>query len=82
MSDTMLAAVLERPERLALLRIPTPRPAEGEVVIRVEACGICGSDLRYLAGHNPWAMQTLGVARPNPPHMVLGHEVAGTIVAA
>ena len=80
MSDTMLAAVLERPEELALLRIPTPHPAAGEVAIRVEACGICGSDLRYFAGENPWAMQTLGIVKPNPPNMVLGHEVAGTIV--
>ena len=82
MSDTMLAAVLERPGQLALLRIPTPAPADGQVVIRVEACGICGSDLRYLAGDNPWAKQTLGVAKPNPPNMVLGHEVAGTVVQA
>ena len=80
MTDTMLAAVLERPEQLALLRIPSPRPAEGEVLVRVEACGICGSDLRYFAGQNPWAMQTLGQDRPSPPNMVLGHEVAGTVV--
>ncbi|MFW6162153.1 MAG: zinc-dependent alcohol dehydrogenase [Planctomycetota bacterium] len=80
MSETMLAAVLERPEQLSLLRIPVPRADEGQVVLRVEACGICGSDLRYLAGENPWAMQTLGSDKPNPPNMVLGHEVAGTIV--
>ncbi len=80
MSETMLAAVLERPGELSLLRIPAPQAAEGEVVLRVEACGICGSDLRYVAGGNPWAMQTLGRPKPSPPNMVLGHEVAGTIV--
>jgi len=82
MSESMLAAVLERPGQLSLLRIPVPEPAPREVLVRVEGCGICGSDLRYLAGENPWARQTLGVAKPNPPNMILGHEVAGTIVKA
>jgi len=82
MSDTILAAALERPGQLSLLRIPAPEPGPAEVILRVEACGICGSDLRYFAGENPWAWQTLGQSRANPPHMILGHEVAGTIVAA
>lgn len=53
-----------------------------EVMVRVRACGICGSDLRYVAGENPWAQHTLGVTKPNPRRMILGHEVAGEIVAA
>ncbi|MFP4056550.1 MAG: zinc-dependent alcohol dehydrogenase [Candidatus Brocadiia bacterium] len=81
-NETMLAAVLERPGQLSLLRIPVPQPLPDEVLVRVEACGVCGSDLRYFEGENPWAAQTLGLTRPNPPNMVLGHEVAGTIVAA
>jgi 2-desacetyl-2-hydroxyethyl bacteriochlorophyllide A dehydrogenase len=82
MAESMLAAVLERPGQLALLRVPVPPLADGEVLLRVEACGICGSDLRYFEGDNPWARQTLGFAKPNPPNMILGHEVAGTIVRA
>lgn len=44
------------------------------------ACGICGSDVRYLHGENPWSQHTLGKNLPSPPNMVLGHEVAGATV--
>ncbi len=75
----MLAAVLRGPGHLAVERVPIPEPAAGEVLCEVAACGICGSDLRYLVGENPWAKHTLGVETPNPPDMVLGHEVSGVV---
>lgn len=50
------------------------------VLVKVEACGVCGSDFRYFAGENPWAQHTLGKFVPNPPNIVLGHEFAGTVV--
>lgn len=75
----MLAAVLEEPGQLRVRRVPVPTAAPGEVICRVRACGICGSDLRYLAGENPWAKHTLGYEKPNPPDMILGHEVAGVV---
>lgn len=75
----MLAAVLKGPGNLVVERIPIPRLRADEVLCRVRACGICGSDLRYLAGENPWAKHTLGYEKPNPPDMVLGHEVAGVV---
>ncbi len=78
MSD-MSAVVLRGPGELAVERIPVPEPQSGEVLCEVAACGICGSDLRYLAGENPWAKHTLGEDRPNPPVMVLGHEVSGVV---
>ncbi len=77
----MLAAVLRGPNDLVVEPIPMLPPDEGELMCRVRACGICGSDLRYLAGENPWAMHTLGYEKPNPPNMVLGHEVAGMVDA-
>ncbi|MGC9318887.1 MAG: zinc-dependent alcohol dehydrogenase [Armatimonadota bacterium] len=77
--ETMLAAVLRGPDDLVVERIPVPQLRPDEVLCEVHACGICGSDLRYLAGENPWAKHTLGVERPNPPEMVLGHEVAGVV---
>ncbi|MEA3399927.1 MAG: alcohol dehydrogenase catalytic domain-containing protein [Armatimonadota bacterium] len=77
--ETMLAAVLRGPEDLVVERIPAPQPGPDEVLCEVHACGICGSDLRYLAGENPWAKHTLGVEKPNPPDMVLGHEVSGVV---
>src|SRR5665647_554873 len=81
----MTAVVLEAPRRLALREIPVwPIDSYGDpdlVLVRVEACGVCGSDFRYYAGENPWAMHTLGRHVENPPGIVLGHEYAGEVVA-
>ena len=77
MAETMKAAVLRGPRDLAVMDIPRPEPRSGELLLHVAACGICGSDLRYFEGENPWATHTLGYDKPNPPNMVLGHEVAG-----
>lgn len=49
---------------------PEPDLAAGEVLIRVESVGICGSDIHAYLGHD---------AR-RPPPLILGHEAAGTIV--
>jgi len=76
----MKAAVLVEPGRIELQEIPDPTAATDEVIVKVRACGICGSDLRYFHGENPWAIHTLGYDKRNPPNMVLGHEVAGEIV--
>jgi threonine dehydrogenase-like Zn-dependent dehydrogenase len=76
----MRAAVLEKPERLRVKEIPVyPFTSQDEVLLEVEACGVCGSDLRYYKGENPWALHTLGEERPNPPNIVMGHEYAGTV---
>jgi threonine dehydrogenase-like Zn-dependent dehydrogenase len=68
----MRAAVYEGEGRLAVRDLPDPRPAPGEVVVEVEACGICGSDVQIIGvppGH------------PSSPPMVIGHEFVGTVVA-
>jgi L-iditol 2-dehydrogenase len=80
LSDTMLAAVLEAPGRIVAREVPLPVCEPDQVLVQVEACGVCGSDLRYFEGENPWAIHTLGYDRPSPPNMILGHEVAGRIV--
>ncbi len=84
--DTIPAAVLESPKALSIKDIPLWRLEQyGDpdlVLVRVEACGVCGSDFRYYLGENPWAQHTLGRFVPNPPNIVLGHEYAGTVVAA
>jgi threonine dehydrogenase-like Zn-dependent dehydrogenase len=77
MTGTMRAVVLRRPGELAVMDVPIPELLPGQQLVRVSACGICGSDLRYLAGENPWARHTLGIDKPNPPDMVLGHEIGG-----
>lgn len=77
----MKAVVLTKPKNLELLDIPTPvLTEESHVLIEVKACGICGSDLRYWKGDNPWALHTLGRHIDNPPNMVMGHEFAGEVV--
>lgn len=81
----MKAVVLEAPRRLALREIPVwPIETYGDpdlVLVKVAACGVCGSDFRYYAGENPWALHTLGRHVDNPPGIVLGHEFAGEVVA-
>lgn len=77
----MRAIVLKRPKTLELTDIPVySLKEEDHVLVKVEACGICGSDLRYWAGENPWALHTLGRHIDNPPNLVMGHEYAGEVV--
>ncbi len=81
----MEAVVLEGPESLVVRQIPMwPLESYGDgdlVLVEVKACGICGSDLRYFKGENPWAQHTLGRHVDNPPNIVLGHEFTGRVVA-
>lgn len=79
MSGTMRAAVLHGPRNLAVESVPLPTAEPGQELVRVGACGLCGSDLRYFAGENPWAKHTLGYEKPNPPNMILGHEIGGFV---
>ncbi len=51
------------------------------ILIKVKACGVCGSDFRYYQGENPWAQHTVGKHIENPPNIVLGHEYSGIVVA-
>jgi len=69
----MKAFSLERyGEPLVLKEVPDPVPGEGEVVVRVRACGICGTDLKIAKG----ALSSI-VTLPHVP----GHEIAGDIAA-
>ncbi len=72
----MLAVVAEDVGAVTLAqRDEPPEPASGEVLLRPEAVGICGSDFHLIAGE--LSEQAGGSQFPR----VLGHEVAGTIVA-
>jgi threonine dehydrogenase-like Zn-dependent dehydrogenase len=59
--------------------VPTPALSAGQVLIKVSKCGICGSDVRYFHGENPWSKQTLGRHIDNPPNIILGHELTGVV---
>jgi threonine 3-dehydrogenase len=64
-----------RPESgAALVELPTPEPGPGEVVVRVEAASICGTDL-HIYRWDSWAAHRI----TNLP-LTFGHEVAGTVV--
>lgn len=77
----MKALVLRSPGDLTVMDVPKMAPKPGQVLVRVSRCGICGSDIRYFHGENPWAKQTLGQEIPNPPNIILGHEFVGVVEA-
>jgi L-iditol 2-dehydrogenase len=66
----MRALVYTAPNELELREEPEPVPVEDEVLVQVEAVGICGSDMHAYHGHDS--------RRPAP--LVLGHEAAGRVV--
>jgi L-iditol 2-dehydrogenase len=65
----MRALVLTAYKRLELTEVPHPEVADDEVLVRVGACGICGSDVHGFDGSS---------GRRIPP-LVMGHEAAGTV---
>jgi propanol-preferring alcohol dehydrogenase len=67
--------VVDRPGRivtepLAKVRRPVPEPGPGELLLRVEACGVCRTDLHLAEGDLP----------PRRPETVPGHEVVGRVI--
>ena len=75
----MKALVLKSAEQLEVMDVPEPKLSAGQVLIKVSKCGVCGSDVRYFHGENPWAKQTLGRHVDNPPNIILGHELTGVV---
>jgi (R,R)-butanediol dehydrogenase/meso-butanediol dehydrogenase/diacetyl reductase len=64
----MRAVVVAGPRRLAVEQVPDPTPEPGQAVLRVSACGICGSDLHvHQAGFLPAGA-------------IMGHEFCGEVV--
>ncbi|KGF67644.1 sorbitol dehydrogenase [Hoeflea sp. BAL378] len=66
----MRALVYTEPRSLTYRDEPAPRLPDGECLVRVEAVGICGSDMHAYLGHDE--------RRPAP--LILGHEAAGVVV--
>jgi threonine dehydrogenase-like Zn-dependent dehydrogenase len=67
----MLAARLDGPEALSLVALPAPVAQRGQAVVRVTACGICGTDLH--------AYRSMFAVAPG---QVLGHEISGIVLDA
>jgi L-iditol 2-dehydrogenase len=64
----MRAAVYRGPSNISVERVPIPKILDGEILIRVHACGVCGTDLKKIE---------YGLV---PPPRIFGHEIAGTVV--
>ncbi len=74
-SEAMKAAVFHGAKDVRFEHVDRPKPVDGEVLIRVRACGICGSDLHtYREG----LFTDLGL--PTNAGRILGHEFAGEVV--
>ncbi len=67
----MKALLLTAPSQLEFVDFATPVPADDEVLLRIRACGICGSDIHGWDG---------STGRRRPP-LIMGHEASGEIVA-
>jgi NADPH2:quinone reductase len=67
----MRAVVIDAPGRIRVDTVPDPTPGPDEVLVRVGACGICGTDLHIIDGDSPLARYPI----------IPGHEFAGEVVA-
>jgi L-iditol 2-dehydrogenase len=67
----MLAAVLHAPGDIRVEEVPRPQPGPGEALVRVDACGVCGSDIARMLSAGAHRMP-----------IICGHEFAGRVVAA
>ncbi len=66
----MKALVYTQPNEVMVQDRPYPELADGEVILKIDAVGICGSDMHAYHGHDPRRL----------PGLVLGHEFAGTVI--
>jgi len=65
-----ISSFAENREPLEMVDLPDPVPGEGEILIRISACGVCHTELDEIEGRTP------------PPRfpMVLGHQVVGKVI--
>ena len=66
----MRAVVVEQPGKVGVQQVDDPTPGPREVVVKVDACGVCGTDVHLLEGDSPLASYPL----------VPGHEFCGEVV--
>jgi 2-desacetyl-2-hydroxyethyl bacteriochlorophyllide A dehydrogenase len=68
----MKAVLVDKPGSLNVTTVDDPTPGPREVVLQIDGCGICGTDIHLIDGELPY--------QPYP--LIPGHEFAGTVVAA
>jgi len=75
MNGKMKAQMFNKALEMSLVEVEIPEVGMDEVLLKVKACGICGSDVAYFFGRSP--LETEDGAGP----LILGHEFSGEIVA-
>ncbi|MDE5833131.1 MAG: alcohol dehydrogenase catalytic domain-containing protein [Desulfovibrio sp.] len=73
MRDTMKAAVLVGPSRIEVKEVATPKISPGDILIKVSACGVCGSDIHMWKEGKGWSQTPI-------PDFRMGHEFCGKVV--
>ena len=68
----MKAAVLEGPRRIEVKEVPVPEAREGEIQIKVSACGVCGSDVHMWKAGKGWG-------KGETADFTMGHEFCGVV---
>ncbi|MBQ7478022.1 MAG: alcohol dehydrogenase catalytic domain-containing protein [Selenomonadaceae bacterium] len=72
MSEKMMkAAVLTGPQQIEIKELPVPEVREGEIEIKVSACGVCGSDIHMWKAGKGWGKDM--------KDFVMGHEFCGVV---
>lgn len=74
MKDTMKAQVFYEACKMEYIDVPVPEVADNQVLVKVRACGVCGSDVAYYYGDSPVETPT------GKGPLILGHEFAGDVV--
>ena len=76
--ETMRAVICHGPENYQLEEVAVPKPGAGEALVRVEATGICASDLKcYHGAAKFWGTRTV---LPGGNRGIPGHEFVGKVV--
>ncbi|KAL2167838.1 hypothetical protein VTG60DRAFT_705 [Thermothelomyces hinnuleus] len=71
--DTMTAVVFDGPHNISVQQRPTPKiQDDGDIIVKVQAAGLCGSDLHLLRG----------LEKTKTTGFIMGHEFSGIVVAA
>ncbi|HEV2141398.1 MAG TPA: alcohol dehydrogenase catalytic domain-containing protein, partial [Candidatus Dormibacteraeota bacterium] len=66
----MKAVVVEEPNEVVVKEVPDPKPGAGQALVKVEACGICGTDIHVIRGE----------FAPTRYPIIPGHEFCGEVV--
>ena len=78
--STMRAAVLEGVDQIVVRDVPRVDPSPTEVLVRVQAVGLCGTDIHIVQGHGNYNTDALGRQIPlSVQPQILGHEIAGVV---